>query len=159
MNERRLREPMPEAITRSQREASNPRGSVWVTANAGSGKTYVLTARVLRLLLSGVSPASILRAALRAAQFESFVKVRGRAGTCTSEAGDGEDDEVAADEAQAAQEVQFVAAEAQLAQGIELGVHLVQEFRQRIGGLVAADAPGAIPSKPCIATGECTVLS
>ncbi len=57
---RRLLEPMPEAITRSQREASNPRGSVWVTANAGSGKTYVLTARVLRLLLSGVKPEEIL---------------------------------------------------------------------------------------------------
>ena len=57
---RRLREPMPEAITRRQREASDPRGSVWVTANAGSGKTYVLTARVLRLLLSGVAPEEIL---------------------------------------------------------------------------------------------------
>src|SRR5690606_24922176 len=51
---------MPEAITRWQREASDPRGSVWVTANAGSGKTYVLTARVLRLLLSGVAPEEIL---------------------------------------------------------------------------------------------------
>ena len=60
MNERRLLKPMPEAITRSQRDASNPRGSVWVTANAGSGKTYVLTARVLRLLLSGVKPEEIL---------------------------------------------------------------------------------------------------
>ncbi|MCC6780403.1 MAG: UvrD-helicase domain-containing protein, partial [Hyphomicrobiales bacterium] len=57
---RRLLQPMPEAITRSQREASNPRGSVWVTANAGSGKTYVLTARVLRLLLSGTRPEEIL---------------------------------------------------------------------------------------------------
>jgi ATP-dependent helicase/nuclease subunit A len=60
MNERRLLSPMPEVITRSQREASNPRGSVWVTANAGSGKTYVLTSRVLRLLLSGVKPEEIL---------------------------------------------------------------------------------------------------
>ncbi|HZY67811.1 MAG TPA: UvrD-helicase domain-containing protein, partial [Devosia sp.] len=57
---RRLLNPMPEAITRSQRDASDPRGSVWVTANAGSGKTYVLTARVLRLLLSGVRPEEIL---------------------------------------------------------------------------------------------------
>jgi ATP-dependent helicase/nuclease subunit A len=57
---RRLLDPMPEAITRSQREASNPRGSVWVTANAGSGKTHVLTSRVLRLLLSGVKPEEIL---------------------------------------------------------------------------------------------------
>ena len=60
MSQRRLLSPMPEAITRSQRDASNPRGSVWVTANAGSGKTYVLTARVLRLLLSGVRPEEIL---------------------------------------------------------------------------------------------------
>ena len=52
--------PMPEAIARAQRQASNPHGSVWVTANAGSGKTYVLTNRVLRLLLSGVKPAEIV---------------------------------------------------------------------------------------------------
>ena len=60
MSERILLDPMPEAIERAQRDASNPRGSVWVTANAGSGKTYVLTNRVLRLLLSGVKPEEIL---------------------------------------------------------------------------------------------------
>src|SRR4051812_4579536 len=57
---RRLLDPMPDAIVRSQRDASDPQSSVWVTANAGSGKTYVLTARVLRLLLSGVKPEEIL---------------------------------------------------------------------------------------------------
>jgi ATP-dependent helicase/nuclease subunit A len=51
---------MPEVITRAQRQASDPGQSVWVRANAGSGKTYVLTARVLRLLLSGVKPEEIL---------------------------------------------------------------------------------------------------
>jgi ATP-dependent helicase/nuclease subunit A len=44
----------------SQAEASNPDYSIWVEANAGSGKTFVLTNRVLRLLLAGVAPQSIL---------------------------------------------------------------------------------------------------
>ncbi len=57
---RRLLKPMPEAIWQAQRSASDPAQSVWVRANAGSGKTYVLTARVLRLLLSGVKPEEIL---------------------------------------------------------------------------------------------------
>lgn len=42
------------------RSASDPKASVWVTANAGSGKTYLLVDRVIRLLLSGTKPARIL---------------------------------------------------------------------------------------------------
>ncbi len=57
---RRLMTPMPAQIVDSQRRASDPALSVWVSANAGSGKTYVLTARVLRLLLSGVRPEEII---------------------------------------------------------------------------------------------------
>ncbi len=57
---RRLASPMPQGITLNQRQASDPARSVWVTANAGSGKTYVLTARVLRLLVGGVPPEQIL---------------------------------------------------------------------------------------------------
>ncbi len=60
MSDRRLLNPMPAAIGEAQRTASDPAQSVWVRANAGSGKTYVLTARVLRLLLSGVKPEEIL---------------------------------------------------------------------------------------------------
>jgi ATP-dependent helicase/nuclease subunit A len=49
------------ADTRSkQHEASNPSQSVWVSANAGSGKTHVLASRVTRLLLQGVAPSRIL---------------------------------------------------------------------------------------------------
>ena len=40
--------------------ASDPERSVFVSANAGTGKTQVLTMRVLRLLLSGVAPDTIL---------------------------------------------------------------------------------------------------
>ncbi|SHJ75623.1 DNA helicase/exodeoxyribonuclease V, subunit A [Aureimonas altamirensis DSM 21988] len=44
----------------AQERASDPSLSVFVAANAGSGKTHVLTMRVVRLLLSGVSPGRIL---------------------------------------------------------------------------------------------------
>ncbi len=43
-----------------QRRASDPETSVWVNASAGSGKTTVLTNRVMRLLLDGVKPERIL---------------------------------------------------------------------------------------------------
>ncbi len=45
---------------RQQRRASDPAASVWVGASAGSGKTKVLTDRVLRLLLSGTKPQRLL---------------------------------------------------------------------------------------------------
>jgi ATP-dependent helicase/nuclease subunit A len=43
-----------------QVQASDPANSVWLSANAGSGKTRVLTDRVARLLLGGVEPQHIL---------------------------------------------------------------------------------------------------
>lgn len=46
--------------SRMQAAASDPAGSAWVSANAGSGKTHVLTQRVIRLLLSGCRPSAIL---------------------------------------------------------------------------------------------------
>ncbi|WFE74041.1 double-strand break repair helicase AddA [Roseinatronobacter sp. S2] len=46
--------------TLSQNRASDPAASTWLSANAGSGKTKVLTDRVARLLLRGVSPQRIL---------------------------------------------------------------------------------------------------
>lgn len=51
---------MPPSLTHAQQRASNPSHSVWVTANAGTGKTKVLTDRVLRLLLNGTSAHKIL---------------------------------------------------------------------------------------------------
>ncbi|KQT11939.1 double-strand break repair protein AddA [Methylobacterium sp. Leaf399] len=50
-----------DALTKDkQRRAADPRASAWVSANAGTGKTKVLTDRVVRLLLDGAAPARIL---------------------------------------------------------------------------------------------------
>jgi ATP-dependent helicase/nuclease subunit A len=51
---------IPDDLRHMQVEASDPAVSVWVAANAGSGKTHVLAQRVIRLLLDGVDPAKIL---------------------------------------------------------------------------------------------------
>ena len=49
-----------DAAEAKQRAAANPAVSAWVRANAGTGKTHVLVQRMLRLLLSGAFPRSIL---------------------------------------------------------------------------------------------------
>ncbi len=42
------------------RREAGPRSSVWVSASAGTGKTTVLTERLLRLMLDGTDPARVL---------------------------------------------------------------------------------------------------
>lgn len=52
-----------EALRRTeeaQARAADPAASAWVRANAGTGKTHVLVARVLRLLLGGAPPEGIV---------------------------------------------------------------------------------------------------
>lgn len=49
-----------EAATRAQQRAMVPHHQAWVAANAGSGKTHVLTGRILRLLLGGAKPKSLV---------------------------------------------------------------------------------------------------
>ena len=48
-----------ERANQAQREASDPAVSAFVAASAGSGKTKLLTDRLLRLMLGGVSPERI----------------------------------------------------------------------------------------------------
>ena len=51
----------PEELTPPQREAVHPAHDIWLSASAGSGKTQVLSARVIRLLLErDVYPENLL---------------------------------------------------------------------------------------------------
>ncbi|WP_336278706.1 double-strand break repair helicase AddA [Bartonella sp. CB175] len=51
---------IPEAALDAQAIATHPKTNVWVSANAGSGKTHILSERVIRLLLNGTPPSRIL---------------------------------------------------------------------------------------------------
>lgn len=67
------------ATIEAQRIASDPARSVFVAANAGSGKTHVLTERVVRLLLAGAEPSKILCLTYtKAAAAEMQTRVFGR---------------------------------------------------------------------------------
>ena len=55
----RRRKPLP-ILEGAQSDAVNPRIHATLSASAGTGKTQVLTGRVLRLLLSGADPETIL---------------------------------------------------------------------------------------------------
>lgn len=62
-----------------QSKGANPGQSAWVTASAGTGKTQVLTARLLRLLLSGAEPGAILAITFtKAAAAEMASRIRER---------------------------------------------------------------------------------
>ncbi len=55
-----LKRTVPDETARRQASAADPKNSVWVSANAGAGKTHVLAQRVIRLLLAGTDPSRIL---------------------------------------------------------------------------------------------------
>ncbi|WP_374443691.1 double-strand break repair helicase AddA [Stella sp.] len=63
---------------RVQREAADPAVSAWVGASAGTGKTTVLTNRILRLLLTGVAPERLLCLTFtKAAAAEMAIRLHG----------------------------------------------------------------------------------
>src|SRR3990167_10856341 len=65
----------------SQRLAAHPHHSAWVAASAGSGKTKVLTDRVLNLLLEGCEPERLLCLTFtKAAAAEMANRIRSRLG-------------------------------------------------------------------------------
>jgi ATP-dependent helicase/nuclease subunit A len=72
----------PSEIANSQqRQASNPLTSTFVSASAGSGKTKLLTDRILRLLLNGTPPRKILCLTYtKAAAAEMAIRLNNRLG-------------------------------------------------------------------------------
>ncbi len=55
-----MRLEIPATTVAAQKKATDPTASAWVSANAGSGKTFVLVRRVLRLMLAGADPGALL---------------------------------------------------------------------------------------------------
>lgn len=81
--------PRIEEAKLAQRKAADPAGSVWVAANAGSGKTRVLVDRVARLLLSGAPPHAILCLTFtKAAAAEMRARLSRRLGAWTAMTGE-----------------------------------------------------------------------
>lgn len=76
-------------MSREQAIAADPALSVWVGASAGTGKTKVLTDRVLRLMLAGAAPERILCITFtKAAAAEMALRLSGRlARWATADAG------------------------------------------------------------------------
>ncbi len=80
-----------------QRRAADPHASVWVAASAGTGKTKVLTDRVLALLLAGTRPQRILCLTYtRAAAAEMAIRVQAALGKWAVADDVGLDKEIAA---------------------------------------------------------------
>ncbi|MCB2135877.1 MAG: double-strand break repair helicase AddA [Rhodobacteraceae bacterium] len=72
---------MRDAASENQVRAADPGQSTWLSANAGSGKTRVLTDRVARLLLGGTEPQRILCLTYtKAAASEMQIRLFGRLG-------------------------------------------------------------------------------
>src|SRR5262245_58319143 len=83
----RGQDPLGAETLRNQALASDPAASAWVSANAGTGKTHVLTNRVLRLLIAGTPPERILALTYtKAAAAEMSKRVFQRLGEWTTAA-------------------------------------------------------------------------
>ncbi len=73
----------------AQRGAADPTASVWVAASAGTGKTKVLTDRMLRLMLAGTEPRRILGLTFtKAAAAEMKLRITGELGAWAAASAD-----------------------------------------------------------------------
>lgn len=128
-----------------QRKASDPEASVWVSANAGSGKTHALTARVARLLLSGSEPQHILCLTFtKAAAAEMSARLYKRLGGWAM-CPDGELKDIITDlEGRAPSEAQMVLARQLFARAIEtpggLKIQTIHAFCERLLGRFPLEA-------------------
>ena len=73
-----------ETRNQEQKDASNPKQSIWVSAHAGSGKTFILIDRLTRLLLNDVPMEKILAITFtKAAASEMSIRLYERLGKWT----------------------------------------------------------------------------
>ncbi|MCA1299850.1 double-strand break repair helicase AddA [Stappia indica] len=116
---------IPAATRERQALAADPLRSAWVSANAGSGKTFVLARRVIRLLLAGTPPSRILCLTFtKAAASEMATRVFETLGTWT-----------ALDDAALAAELQEVEGRPSTAEGLSRARHLFATALETPGGL------------------------
>jgi ATP-dependent helicase/nuclease subunit A len=132
------------------RLASTPEVSAWVGANAGSGKTWVLSSRVIRLLLDGADPGRLLcltytkaaAAEMRARVFE----VLGRWATLDAVTVGAE---IAEREGAAPDEERLSRARTLFARALEtpggLKIETIHAFCQRLAGRFAVEAGVSLP--------------
>ena len=133
----------------AQVAAADPSRSVWVSANAGTGKTRVLIDRISRLLLAGTPPGRILCLTFtKAAAAEMSNRLRERLGAWTLMADAALDDDLLKLLGQAPEEAQTVRARRLFAQVLDapggLKIRTIHAFCESLLGqfpLEAAVAP------------------
>ena len=132
----------------AQRRASHPETSVWVSANAGSGKTHALTTRVARLLLANTDPQRILCLTFtKAAAAEMSARLYKRLGSWAMMPDDALADEIREVEGNAPDAAKLNAARKLFARAIEtpggLKIQTIHAFCERLLGRfpLEADVP------------------
>lgn len=129
----------------AQRRASRPEASVWVSANAGSGKTRALTTRVARLLLTGSDPQRILCLTFtKAAAAEMSARLYKRLGNWALMPDDRLRDELAGIEGHVPDAARLTAARKLFARAIEtpggLKIQTIHAFCERLLGRFPLEA-------------------